>query len=783
MNDIRENVGSSDADIQMNDAPADNDECKNDNNNNIIISSAGADADAVPISSTPNMSEKNEDEAQTESVVSVDDSTAMDTSQQQQPTTPTQTLKLASRVPEIWSSFFRELHKIERMEMRVNEHVSRSRRRIMNLLEQTPSHRRTHLRMFVSHFFDKFKGIWTLSIEGKLLVGNLDHANANTVEKEGVLSARAIAEENEGEGKKNKKSRPDEKLKSSSENVAASSGGAQSSSSDVGSNPATANNGFPTTPSSSDRFQQSYRIGEKEEEPVPPLTFTHCFDKIEVTFRTIYQPRGTGLAKANAAALASSFAKKSRSNKRKSSGQQAQDEPVAVNPKLMKASEPTKLVWRKTDTIDSHAFFVKYNNHFSERPPPPGMRFFSVVAKIKLYPTRPGTGVNVNKYQFLHQQDANAEPLYQIAHPVLAKRFFPRHVYEETDKNSKNNEDGSQSKDDDAGGTKPGGTESDPQQQQPQAPPFKTAEDEEIPMENDIRVPTFLTYNEISMSIFRYIQDNGLHDPTDRSTIICDKLLTEILEVESMSFGQLKQLLIGKNLIRRVGAPEASSALSPQKGGSNNQKQEPVMPVVLTYVMNEQTTSPHVPSGYEEESEKPDEKSSAVSAASASAIAKRRAAYTSPEDPDHNPTVLSFDMDVAIPSFFNYRARDLLRRVKKREFEYTTCRTKARYLLVAAKGNEDMIKTRIEKAVSGQGYEVDNIPVFLALAKAAMPHSEARGAAQIDARTCDVVGRIEEASQNVELAWEEVDAIRDAMRGSTEAATENSAVMKEDDGK
>mmetsp|Transcript_84960 Transcript_84960/g.172286 ORF Transcript_84960/g.172286 Transcript_84960/m.172286 type:complete len:281 (-) Transcript_84960:1095-1937(-) len=277
--------------------------------------------------------------------------------------------------------------------------------------------------------------------------------------------------------------------------------------------------------------------------------------------------------------------------------------------------------------------------------------------------------------------------------------------------------------------------------------------------------------------------------------IICDKLLTEILDVESMSFGQLKQILIRKNLIRRVGAPsssEASSLASPQKGSSSSssdaQKREPVMPVVLTYVMNEQTTSPHVPTGYEEEAEKTDESSSAVSAASASAIAKRRAAYTCPEDPDHNPTVFSFDMDVTVPSFFNYRARDLLRRVKKREFEYTTCRTKARYLMVAAKGNEDIIKTRIEKAVSGQGYETDNIPVFLALAKASMPYSESRGAAQIDARTCDIVGRIEEASRNVELAWEAVDAIRDAAaRDSTggaantrTATTESSAITKEE---
>jgi len=723
MNEGVEMAGSSDADVQMKDASADSDVSKNDESN---ISGSNVD----PVSNTTSTPQQDENNDRAESVVSMDSTAVVES--QKQPT---------SRVPLIWSNFFNQLQRIEQLEMRVEEHVSRSRRRIMNLLEQTPSHRRTHLRMFVSHFFDKFKGIWTLAIEGKLLIGNLDHANAIKVDKEGVMSARNIEEE-DGQNKK-KKARPNDKQDSSSDNAAASSGGQSSSTSPT----SAANTGLSATPIS-DRIQQSYRIGEKEEDPVQPVVFTHCFDKIEVTFRTIYQPRGSGLGKPNASV---SSVKKSRSNKRKS-GQQSQEEVVAVNPKLLKASEPTKLVWRKTDTADSYAFLVKYNNHFSERPPPPGMRFHSVVAKIELYPSRPGSGVNVSKYQFQHQQDVDAEPLYQIVHPVLAKKFFPRHTFE-----AKSTDDSSQSKDDSA--SKDGSSESAPQQQH--APPFKTAKEEAIPLENDIRIPTFLTYNEISMSIFRYIQDNNLHDPTDRSTIICDKLLTEILEVESMSFGQLQQLLIKKDLIRRVGAAsssEASSLLTPKKAGSNS-NQEPVMPVVLTYVMNEQTTSPHVPPGYEEESEKVDE----TTAANATAIARRRAAYTAQEDPDHNPTVLSFDMDVAVSSFFNYRARDLLRRVKKREFEFTTCRTKARYLLVAAKGNEDTIKTRIEKAVSGQGYAVDNIPVFLALSKAAMPYSEARGAAQIDARTCDIVGRIEEASQNVELAWEEVDAIRNVV--------------------
>ncbi|VEU43375.1 unnamed protein product [Pseudo-nitzschia multistriata] len=733
------------------------------------------DDDAVMSSSPKATTEKESGGREGDSVVSVD-STAIVTSQEaQDPPHQATPQVLASRVPEIWSSFFRRLEQIEQLEMRVEERVSQSRRRIMNLLEQTPSHRRTHLRMFVSHFFDKFKGIWTLVIEGKLLVGNIDHANAAKVDSEGVMSARVVAEGKEDEQKRSKKKRPNDKPTKSSGEKDSSNGGAQSSGTAPGGSAATNN---PATASATpDRSHPSYRIGEKEEEPVQPLVFTHCFDKINVTFRTIYQPRVAASGKTNISLSSASSAKKSRSNKRKSSGQQVQEEPAAVSPKLLKASDPTKLVWDKNSrrekedtpetqrTDDCHGFFVQYNNHFSERPPPPGMRFHSIVAKIELYPSRPGTGIGTNKFQFRHQQDVDAEPLYQIVHPVLAKRFFPRHVLGKSgDGSSVDGTGGARSKPSDSDGTKTGGNEGDPQKHDSSHSP--AGSDEPIPLENDIRVPSFLTYNEISMSIFRYIQDNRLHDPTDRSNILCDKLLKEIFDVESMSFGQLKQLLIQKDLIRRSGAPSSSSAgfLSPQKSSGSNPSNEkdPVMPVVLTYVLNEQTTSPHVPAGHEVESVVPSD----PEPANASATARRRAAYSTPEDPDHNPTVLSFDMDVAIPSFFNYRARELLRRVKKREFEYTTCRTKARYLLVAAKGNEDTIKTRIEKAVSGQGYEADNIPVMLALAKAAMPHSEAREAAQIDARTCDVVGRVEEANRSVGLAWEEVEAIRDAMVGS-----------------
>ena len=605
-----------------------------------------------------------------------------------------------SNAPQIWSNFFEKMGEIDRLEMRINEHVSRSRRRIHNLLEQIPSHRRTHLRLYASHSFDKFKGMWTIALEGKLLVANMDHSSASKVDREGVMSVRGAAPSNKEEGKGN------------GTNLSPDSQDAQPSAT---TSPVATSNLFP------------YRIGEKEEDPIATPLFTHCFEKLEVTFRTIYQPKVTPLSNSSSQ---SSSAKKSR--------RKGGDEPVAINPKLLRASDPTILLWNKSDTPDSRAFLVKYNNHFSERPPPPNMKFHSIAAKIKLYPSRPGIGSGRTQYQ--NQQDVNGEPLYQIAHPVLAKRFFPRH---EMDEGSENDESG----------TKDGNQDPDP-----------------IPIENDIHVPSFLTYNEISTSIFRYIQDKKLLDPTDKSLIICDKILTEIFGIDSMNFGQLKQLLLGKNIIRRVGAPstEASSLLSSPKMSGNNprgrQREEPVMPVVLTYVMKEQTTSPHVPAGFEVRLDKAEKDGESA------AMAKRKAAYAFPEDPDHDPTVVSFDMDVAIPSFFNYRARDLLRRVKKREFEYSTCRTKARYLLVASKGNEDIIKNKIDRAVSGQGYEVDSIPVFLALAKAAHPSSEARTAAQIDARMCDIIGRVKESSQNVDLSWEAVDAISQVAGGSKESS-------------
>lgn len=683
------------------------------------------------------------------------------------------------------------------------------------MLEQTTSHRRTHIRMFVSHSFDKYKGIWTLAIEGKLLIGsnNIDHRSARKVDREGVLSVRG------GRIKKAKTT------SSTTNNIDddGDDGFGEAKVNDLNNVEATNEGDTPKTPStgtstsviggeSSDRHATTaaalshiYRIGEKEEDPLEPILFTHCFEKLEVTFRTIYQPRDL-----SSIVIVSSSSKK----KKKKGGTNDADESdkESIDPKYLKSSDPTTIIWRKSggngdnsnkkkNNVDSHAFLVRYNNHFSERPPPPNMKFHSVVSKIKLYPARPGVGSRKTPYQ--NQRDKDDEPLYQVVHPVLVKRLFPRHGMENSSRNHG----------DKAGDAKPSSSEglplaTAPVSAQSQSTAIKcggitSKPDNDIPIENDVKVPAFLTYNEVVMCIFRYIQDKKLHDPSDRSVIICDVYLKEIFGMERINFGHLHDLLFVKNLIRRVGAPSPFSTQQQQlallnqssaKGGSHIE--EPVMPVELTYIMNEQTTSPTIPTGFEEKNIdiKKSNESLSSDGKSTDATTKRKSSHAFPKDPDNEPTLMSFDMDIAVPSFYNYRARDVLRRVKKREFDYATCRTKARHLLMSTRGNEDLIKTRIEEAVTGQGYnDISNIPIFLALSRAAHPTSEARTSALIDARICDMISRVKEASRDVEMSWEAVDALasffeakiavdgNDPMRGGSNRSAEAMPNNRNDD--
>ena len=536
-----------------------------------------------------------------------------------------------SRLPEIWAYYTAQLDRLDDLEKRLDEKETRCRRRITNLLDQTPSYRKSHLRLFLTHKNEQTpKNIWTLVIEGKLLVGLLDHKRAAQLEKEGAWSSQQEPSSYIPTAATHANSKAAAKARAAKEEA---------------------------TMTSRERYRAQ---GETEEDPVEPIFFTHFFDKLQVVIQTIYQPKTT------TPPAQSSLTPPNKSRKRKQADKQEATAPVHT--KDLKASDPTKIVWNKTHTEDADAFVIHYSDHYSERPPPPGMKFHSIVATVTLHPTRP-------------------ETMYQPSQ-ALAENFFPRHIpvdFKARAEKRRRMETG-----------------------EPEQPP-------PIALDNDIRVPSLLTMKDITMALYRYIVDKNLQDANDKSLIVFDKVLSNLLECESMNFSDLQQALLTKNLVVPVGPDDE--------------------PIVLTYVMKKETTSPQQP---------------------LSTLEKKDAE----EQVGHHNQVLSFDTDVAVPSYFHYRSRELMRKIKRREYEYTSSRTKARYLLVASKGNEDIIKSKIEQVISGQGFAAENIPIFLALARAAPPNSEARAAAQIDAKTCALVERLEECSRKAEAAWDLVDACR-----------------------
>ena len=553
----------------------------------------------------------------------------------------------------IWSHYGKQLDAIDDLEKRLNEKSCRVRRRVSNLLDQVPTHRRSHLRVFVTHKYDKVEEApqkngsrkWTMVIEGKLLVGLLDHKSAARVEQEGAHAAMGQS-------------------RTSVANAAASSltvgtrnapiVNVEGSGVDVSGVPAASSLGR-----SADRRSGG---GEKEEDEPPAVIFTHLFDKLTVQFTTIYQPKNPPSAK-------SSTPKKSRSTKRKSPVPQSE---VAIHPRFLTRSKSTKVVWTKDATPDANAFFVSYCHDNEADPPPPNTKLHSVVASISLVASR-------------------TEDMYKPC-SLLADNFFPKHG----DDVSRRRATGKKRKTD-------GGAAATPENE----------DDTPIALDNDIYVPSLLTMNEITMALFQYIQDKNLLDPSDKSLVRCDKVLAGIFDCETFNFSELRGLLLSRNLVTKIDSSDD--------------------PIALTYIMKEGNVSPQDP--------------------------------TDPlrgpkEDDDTHHQVLSFDMDVWVPGLFHYRTRELMRRIKKREFEFTSSRTKGRYLLVARRGNEDLVKNKIELAVSGRGYSARNIPVFLALARAAPPASEARKSGQTDSKLCSLVQRLEEHTNGAEAGWSLVDACR-----------------------
>jgi hypothetical protein len=263
----------------------------------------------------------------------------------------------------------------------------------------------------------------------------------------------------------------------------------------------------------------------------------------------------------------------------------------------------------------------------------------------------------------------NMNDRYTIRHPLLVKHMFPHHgtPVEDVDEEAME-KDGAAS-----------GTDSAPvtPKQQKRKGEERTADGNPLPpLDNELHFPPpTLTMSQIIMAFYIYINDKNLMDPDNKSVVVADNLLQEVLGLERFSFSQLQTTLLQKQVIVKVTKP---------------------YPLKITYIMPKKT-------GDGEEM-----------------------------------LPWQFDMECAVPSLLGYRLRELLRRIKRRELEYTSSRTKARYLLAARRGlrsnavEDNELRQMIEAAVTSDNLAVPE--VWQALARGAPPNSEARRAAQIEAQ-------------------------------------------------
>jgi hypothetical protein len=136
--------------------------------------------------------------------------------------------------------------------------------------------------------------------------------------------------------------------------------------------------------------------------------------------------------------------------------------------------------------------------------------------------------------------------------------------------------------------------------------------------------------------------------------------------------------------------------------------------------------------------------------------------------------IMSLDMDVHVPSLFHYRCRELLRRLKQREFEYTSSRTKARNWLGgrSSGGSDDKVRQLLEDCVTGQGYTTQHIGSWLALARASPDGSEARETAKLDAQLCLLLERAQHHATAAQAAWDVVEMCGGTREGSSSGDSE-----------
>ena len=828
--------------------------------------------------------------------------------------------------PSLADTYVSRVRRLDELEQTVAATIQAKRRRVVQLLEAAPDHRRSHLRLFLTHRVEaveqeadkmaegpaeaalrqvpvssggsqaqpspspavqstsakenRRRRKWTLVLEGLPLIGHLDHESAKRFDQraeEERAAAAAVAAAGRGGG-----GGGGDGGGADSDGASAGGGGASSPAEAAG---AGAGGGAsPNPPGFGTRFRDRAGLYAEPREgpPVQPVVFSHFFDRVEATFRTVRRkedvrrqfgrgrqrqavpaqaaasevpapfPEGVGPAGAapppegaGPSPPGAEPSKKSRRQRRIE--EQAAKEAAAeaarrtaeerrraaavasrVPPKDEKADDlalgaERRMVWTREghDTDDSSAFHLSYvddptggTDSLDSLPLAVDGEFDRVIATVTLYrraggeerfiPSRTlardlfpsylrdlrrvegdeSLGRELAEIQAKTDEERNRKEANEAAAAAaLAKEAEEKAAAERNSKKKKKakkdrdlspSSSGKRKKEKPKiklsmkgategnwsrsvtpifGGAAAAGAskaESQPSQEpSPKGLPEDTIQKSEAeektaneiesgnvkrdelyvpPFENELVIPPTITRSEALRAIFLHIKENGLQDLTDLSMINNDEKLARLFGRPRMSFSQVGSLLVSRKLLR------PANHLEP-----NDLKAD--APIQFIYVLTVDGAD--------------------RSAISYDAEVAGPAALTEDE---HIPTMMSCDVDVSFPGLYHDRTKELMRKVKLREYEYNATRNRASKALLpnrSTKTDEEIVKARLEDVVTGRSLAVaTHMPALLALAREAPEGTEAAANAVADARMADLMDRLQKRIKAAEACWGVVDACR-----------------------
>ena len=619
------------------------------------------------------------------------------------------------------------VEQLDELETRIENRVASLRRRATHLVEEVPTHRRTHMRLFISHRLEegsddneenkKNSGAAAPASSASTATANQPAIKPGGGKDFGNLLASSAHEnaQKQAEEAKRKEADADRPKKGIRRWTLVIEGGLlikhldHASAKEVDRR---LDNGLPILGCMQDTDEDTN--GLKMEEPlkreiwlggvaerqdekvIDPLIFTHLFDKVEVELSIVKKSKKTEVAP---------------------------------------PSTKKTITWErsKAKTTDSNAFFIVHDEEHEFKPM--GGKVFKsefnvdhIDAKIKL---------------FRRKGDEDTF----IPTPKMCELFFPSFIglkakgdmssKEKTKKSKKRKltlSVSSNSLDKAANSTQ--SSSMDPSSSTMGAAgtadntvatgiPAVGEVPQQVVLEEKEGVPNTITMDEALAAVFFYVRTRDLQDSQDASIINNDDQLSKLFGCNRMLLSAVRSLLIQKGLLVKV---------------------EPCThPIIFNYEMTQDGKEPLTIKKANAVPEKTnDDTTSSGRRRASTSVEKSASAEEEEEEATPMQTMLSCDIDIDVPNLFHNRSKDVLRRIKNREFEYTSARTKAFRSLLATNVHEETARHVLGDAARGRGYASYHKKAWMALAQGSHEGGEAQNAAMIDLRTTSLVEKLEE---------------------------------------